>query len=295
MTDATDPFDYDYQRIIHEWARSGRRQAPLATPITVTDCPDGLSVTQRIRHVIQPDKGLLPLSLFQADPLYDDRRINGDWSIPAAQVGLAIDHLGRVMAGSDPQVAFYTSMQGAIRSGAGDQAEKLLRLVEENGKQTITAACRLVFFDDAFRGGEPVDPAAALGATVSWHTLQDLAAMLMRLGTFLASFGPVTWDGFTFEGGYTSKISFGDGDLLTHDTLWDLKVSAWPPTPSHTLQLAVYYLMGLHSTHQAYRAIRRLGIYNPRLNTAWTIATSRIDPHLALGIERDIIGYQDAM
>lgn len=52
--------------------------------------------------------------------------------------------------------------------------------------------------------------------------------------------------------------------------------------------------MGLHSTHQAYRTISKLGIYNPRLNTAWTIKTSQIDPHLALGIERDIIGYQDA-
>ena len=31
--------------------------------------------------------------------------------------------------------------------------------------------------------------------------------------------------GFTFDGAYTNVIGSGDGDYLTKDTLWELKVS----------------------------------------------------------------------
>ena len=64
--------------------------------------------------------------------------------------------------------------------------------------------------------------------------------------------GPVVWEGFTFDGGYTDRVTSGDGDLLTADGLWDLKVSRWPPNPTYTLQLLVYWRLGLHSTHPEY-------------------------------------------
>ena len=55
--------------------------------------------------------------------------------------------------------------------------------------------------------------------------LRILRLWLKRSLAFWKEYGPITQDGFTFEGGYTDIVSSGDGDYLTEDTLWDFKVS----------------------------------------------------------------------
>lgn len=52
-------------------------------------------------------------------------------------------------------------------------------------------------------------------------TCWNVRRMVQRSCRFLDAFGPVVWEGFTFEGGYTPVVSYGDGDFLTGDTLWD--------------------------------------------------------------------------
>ena len=42
----------------------------------------------------------------------------------------------------------------------------------------------------------------------------------------------------SFPGGYTSTITVGDGDFMTQDGIWDIKVSKNPPTKEHTLQVS---------------------------------------------------------
>ena len=39
--------------------------------------------------------------------------------------------------------------------------------------------------------------------------------MVKRSLAFWKEYGPITKDGFTFEGGYTDIVSSGDGDYLT--------------------------------------------------------------------------------
>lgn len=43
-----------------------------------------------------------------------------------------------------------------------------------------------------------------------------------------------------------------------------------------TLQVLTYWRMGLHSRYPVYRSIRRLGLWNPRLDTAWLLDVDRI-------------------
>ena len=107
--------------------------------------------------------------------------------------------------------------------------------------------------------------------------------------------GPVVWEGFTFDGGYTDRVTSGDGDLLTADGLWDLKVSRWPPNPTYTLQLLVYWRLGLHSTHPEYLRVRRLGLYNARSDTMWSVPVARIGADAVRAVERDVIGYADGL
>lgn len=101
----------------------------------------------------------------------------------------------------------------------------------------------------------------------------------------------MVWEGFDFEGGYTDRITSGSGDFLTEDTLWDFKVSGYPPNPRYTLQLLIYWRMGLHSVHPEYQSIRRLGFFNPRRNEVWLLDVDRITPELIDWTDRELIGY----
>ena len=98
-------------------------------------------------------------------------------------------------------------------------------------------------------------------------------------------------EGFDFEGGYTDRITSGSGDFLTGDTLWDFKVSGYPPNPRYTLQLLIYWRTGLHSVHPEYQSIRRLGFFNPRRNEVWLLDVDRITPELIDWTDRELIGY----
>lgn len=97
-------------------------------------------------------------------------------------------------------------------------------------------------------------------------------------------------DGFTFEGGYTDVVSSGDGDFTTSDTLWDFKVSKAKPKKEHTLQLLMYWRMGLHSIHSEFKDIQYLGIYNPQLNVVYRISVNKIPVNVIEEVEHDVIG-----
>ena len=86
-------------------------------------------------------------------------------------------------------------------------------------------------------------------------------------------------------------IASGDGDFITHDTLWDFKVSKNPPTSKHTLQILIYWRMGLHSVHPEYKAIKYLGIYNPRLNMVYRVDVDSITEETIRSVDKDVIGY----
>lgn len=137
-------------------------------------------------------------------------------------------------------------------------------------------------------------PADVTGLAVDYLS-RVARRMVARTLRFMDRVGPVVWEGFTFDGGYTDRVTSGDGDLLTADGLWDLKVSRWPPNPTYTLQLLVYWRLGLHSTHPEYLGVRRLGLYNARSDTMWSVPVARIGADAVRAVERDVIGYADGL
>jgi len=115
--------------------------------------------------------------------------------------------------------------------------------------------------------------------------------MVERSVRFFTEYGPVITNGFSFEGGYSGLIDSGDGDFLTADTLWDFKVSKSNITTAHTLQLMIYYLMGVHSIHDEFNSITNIGVFNPRLNMVYMLDISKISEALISEIETEVIGY----
>ena len=170
-------------------------------------------------------------------------------------------------------------------------AKKLLKGIKGLDNESVSNACKLVGYDVCFRAGvigyKPVDEIKP-----DSDTIENIVIMVKRSLAFWKEYGPITKDGFTFEGGYTDIVSSGDGDYLTKDTLWDFKVLKEEPKSKYTLQLLMYYIMGCHSIHPGFQKIEKLGIFNPRKNKVYIASISLIDQEIIEKVSQDVIGYK---
>lgn len=251
----------------------------------------GCSVTQRIKQVKQPRGGYINPKEFKPESLGDGAEaLNPEENVHASLMGLAVDYMTRFMSGASAEDAFKISMMGARLIGEGTKALKMMASIKGLDDASLTNALKLSGFDVCFRAGimgyKPVDE-----INPDKSTIQNVRTMVERSLHFLEVYGPKILDGFTFEGGYTDTVSTGDGDFTTSDTLWDFKVSKMPVKKEHTLQLLMYWRMGLHSIHPEFQGIKYLGIYNPRLNEVCRIAVDDIPEDVITEVETGVIGY----
>lgn len=266
------------------------------------------SVTQRIKEVHQPRGGYLSPKLFEEIKLHDNKELNCEENKHASSVGLVVDYMSRYMLTKDFYEAFKVSFWGAINKDhlLKQSGENKARCFEIGAKingtddESLKAAYQIVGYDVWYRNPDAAmanysDENISTGSYVEPDeaTLENTRIMINRAIQFFKMYGPLTKDGFTFEnGGYTETVDDGDGDFLTKDTLWDFKVSKKGPTTSHTLQLMMYYIMGIHSGQEIYKDIKNLGIYNPRLNTVYFFPVKDIPNETIKKIEEEVICYK---
>ncbi|MDO4595461.1 MAG: hypothetical protein Q4B30_00580 [Coriobacteriaceae bacterium] len=248
----------------------------------------GQSVTRRIKATRQPRGGFVNPRKMETVNLGDGiEALNLVESTSASVIGMTVDYLTRFMSGTPIQEAFSVSLLGAERAGVKDIAMARLGKIVGLDDASIVNAAHLVTFDAVYRAGVPWMDIDDIDAP----TIENIRTMVNRALSFFDKYGPRVLDGFTMDGGYTSTVSSGDGDFLTSDTLWDFKVSKNPPTKDHTLQLLMYWRMGLHSVHPEFKSVRYLGIYNPRLNTVYRVGVDDISADVISSVEHDVIGY----
>ncbi len=248
------------------------------------------SVTKRIAYVRQPEKGYIPLKTLNVKEYFDDLKINKIDSAFKSIQGMAVDYLTRYMSGTPKNIAFQISLKGAENVDELDKANMLLSKITGLDADSICAACQLVGYDVAYRyNPKYFNPKKII--IPNKKTIQNIVVLVNRSVKFLKNNGPIIMDGFTFEGGYNEVISSGDGDYLTTDTLWDFKVSKYNPDTSHTLQILIYYILGVHSIHPEFQSIKKLGIFNPELNKSYSICLSDIPDEVFQSVSRDVIGY----
>ena len=252
------------------------------------------SVTELIKRISQPRGGFIPVKNLRTVP-FDDGFVIDDssreYSAFASTQGLVVDYMTRFLSGSTLENAFIISLTGAYMVSQGDEAEELLKIIHGTDSDSIKAACRLVAYDVAFRlgadyysGGSIIEPTGLI--------INNIQIMIQRSLSFLKLHGPVVYNGPTFEGGYTSLVSSGDADYLTKDGLWDFKVSKNRHNSSETLQILMYYIMGLHSIHTEFQSIKTLGLFNPLKNESYEIDVSDIPDTVFQEVSRDVLGYK---
>lgn len=249
-----------------------------------------VSVTGRISKIKQPRGGYINPKEFEVFQFNDGIELKTAENIHSSLIGLAVDYLARFMMGTSLEKAFKISLLGAHRVNDSNYAGELLKEIRGLDDRSIKNTCKLAGYDVIVRSGvaayKPV-----YSIQPDSHTCSNIRMMVERSIVFNEKYGPIIKDGFTFEGGYTSLISSGDGDFLTESTLWDFKVSKSEPTNKHTLQLLVYYLMGLHSIHEEFQEIKELGVYNPRLNKVYLMNIEDIPSEIIAQVSSEVIGY----
>ena len=250
-----------------------------------------VSVTQRIKEVKQPRGGYLPPKMFLIKDLDDGKSLNHEENIHSSLVGLCVDYLVRFMNGASLEDAFRVSLKGAFLMKKSELAFNLLSQITCLDDISIISACQLVGFDVVCRAGQlwykPVE-----NIIPDKETILNIRIMVERSLEFFKQYGPIVKDGFIFLGGYTDVITTGDGDFLTSDTLWDFKVSKQNKiNKDQSLQLLIYYLMGIHSVYPEFQCINKLGIYNPRQNSIFTLNIADISSDIIEAVKKDVIGY----
>lgn len=206
---------------------------------------------------------------FEKTTLPQEQPLNEKESVVPGLVGTAVDYLTRVMMGSEPEEAFAISLRGADIIGRGEirYSGELVKGVTGLDDTSIQNACQLVGYDCVVWAGiHAYSPVQSIHADAG--TIANIRIMVERSMAFWEEYGPIVLNGFTIGGESITKIiNSGDGDFVTADTLWDMKVSKNAPKSEHRLQLLVYYLMGLRSYHlkKLFSQLTHIGIYNPRL------------------------------
>lgn len=205
-------------------------------------------------------------------------------------VGITVDYLTRFMTGSEPKEAFTFSAKGAKLMGEMEMFSELLNNITGLDDNSIVSAIKLSGFDVVYRGGfmeyvpiEEINPDA--------DTIQNVREMVNRSLAFFELYGGKVLDELTFEGGYTIYVWKGDGDFMTQDTLWDFKVLRGNIQSKHTLQLMMYWRMGLHSIHPEYKNVKYLGVFNPRKNLVYRLPVETISDEVIKEVDTKIIGY----
>lgn len=253
----------------------------------------GCSVTQRIKRIKQPRGGYIPPRTLEIVSLGEGAdALNPEENVSPGLIGIAVDYMTRLMMGTPVEEAFTVSLKGAHLVGLDVEAWCLMEDVKGLDDESIISAVKLSGFDVCLRAG-PMHYRSFEGINPDEATIQNVRTMVERSLRFFDTYGPMVLNGFTFEGGYTDTVISGDGDFTTADTLWDFKVSKARPTKNHTLQLLMYWRMGLHSIHTEFQDIRYLGIYNPRLNEVYRISVDDIPDDVIVEVERDVIGYPE--
>lgn len=281
------------------------------------------TVTGRARTFKQPGNGFIPakslqVKQFKTDDLgFINLTAAGQENISPAKMGLMVDYLTRYQClkaskNTDSYaikvIAFQVPLMGAellqayyFNQGLTDKQKSVKKEVvhlinainDVSEFATLDAVCRLLKYDAVYRAG--IDVFNDQDDDIDIDTMKHVQAMVNRSLNYLdheAASATFLKVGFDLLGSFSKIVTSGDGDYLTSNALIDSKVSKYKPNKQYTLQILMYYLMGLHSDDaNSFKNMKKLVLFYPRQNIEYSIKVSDLDENMLKTVETDVIGY----
>lgn len=257
------------------------------------------SVTKRVEMIKQPRGGYLKVALFVRNEFDDGIILNKNENIDPSIIGIAVDYLTRYISGVPSNEAFGISLLGAKnldiykKTGVEEfqKASSYVSNIDGLTDESIISACKLAGYDVCYRSS--CKEYRKDGLVPDEYAINNIRTMVNRSIRFFQKEGSIKKVNITFPNGYTEIISSGDADYMTPTGLWDIKVSKNNLNAQYTLQLLVYYLMGLKSDPDSFDKIVKIGFFNPRKNCCYWIDTSFIPDSVISVVSREVIGYKE--
>lgn len=246
------------------------------------------SVTKRVKTVLQPEGGYLPVSRFAYKKHNNSGGVYNCESIGKDLVLSAVECLVNIYFSKNPEKNFSV-LESALLDVPGAEKKEIIAKFYNgiNCEKPTTAAryaVKLARFESYYRSG--IMPECTEPERLCLESIHKMAEECKEFFSF-----SVKLCGFDFEGGYSSVINSGSGGYLTDDALWNITLSK--PSQYDTLLILVQYIMGLHSyRNRTFAKLKTLGIYNPLLCEQYTISISDISEELIKKISNDVICYE---
>lgn len=296
-----------------------------------TKIPEMMTVSGAAGMITQPRGGYIQFKDFQADTFEDDDFIDGsEENIAASLVGLTVDYLTRYLLTKDKEKAFDISYKGysildkysGLQSSEIKMIQKIFeghdkkfefRLLEEIASTDwtkvyntlmdrldlelsdlcISSAAKLSGFDVAYRRGTQFFTGIR-NINPDQNTIDHIRRLTQRTLVIIKNYGQLIDSGFDFPEAYTKQIVNADADYLTKDTLWDLKVIKGRFNKAHTMQLLLYWRLGMKSDPKKFSKVKYIGIISPRHNKAYRYELSQIPQEFIDFLDYKVIGYKQS-
>lgn len=251
--------------------------------------------------------GFLRPALFKVEQFDDDKQPY----IRTRKLYSTISCLTKLALGNREQEVLLNAKQAALRAAkrgdnsTSDTINELLGTVDVLSDDSLNAISKLVALSDLFETCPDIhivyNGLSWLEAiTISGEYAVDADGMrrpcersvraevperedktslriyVERCLSFFSGHAKAVKAGFQFGDGYFGRLSSGEGDILTSDTIWTIETFQQKLTSRHTFRAMLNWMLACHSSDADLNGVLELGIFNPVINASYSLRGSDI-------------------
>lgn len=249
-----------------------------------------IPITKLASTVKQPRGGFFSVKLFQETQYNSAKELYPDENVSKTLIGTTVDNLTRVLLGANPKKVFEPATFGmmAIKVDMYDDCYDLADEVKGLDEDSIIAAYRLSVYESVYRSG--YKPSMNLTPELpNKYTINNIKTMVYRSLEYFGKQKEIANVGKTLSIKYKGDSIYGDYDYLTEDSLIDMKVLSKKITNKNTLQIILYWILGMKSDKNHFSNVKFLKFYNPRLDIEYAFDLNELTPDILKPILEEVL------
>lgn len=245
-----------------------------------------VTITTLANNVKQPRGGYLPVKLFKETLYESENELFPDENGSKSLIGTTVDNMTRVLLGAKPKKVFEPASFGmmAIKDLNFDLIDEVTGLDDDS----ILAAYQLSFYEQIYRSGYIPSTDYELELPDE-HTIENIREMVNRSSRYFQHQAKLVNVGNRLSVKYKEDNIYGDYDYLTDDSLIDMKVLSKKIANKYTLQIILYWILGMKSKKKLFSNVRYLKFYNPRLNVEYSFDLDELTPDILKPILDEVL------